>query len=152
MSEHPPVAHSRSPSGGLLHSGAQQQVGVEEEVSQAVFAVTAAAVRHEAVAHQLTPLRRKINGSSCGRGLWWLQPVGFFCFLWREPHHAVAERHLSSVLRTLVEAVQEAAGQPQGFLQGRQVPVFCRAGFQHILQHQRTWLVGWLVGFQPFGR
>lgn len=63
----------------------------------------------------------------------------------REAHHAAAERHLSCALRVLVEAVQEAAGQSQGFLQGWQVLVSLRGGPQHILQHQRTSWLGCLA-------
>lgn len=38
----------------MFVSGAQQEVGVEEKVTQAVFPL--ARVHHEAVAHQLAPL------------------------------------------------------------------------------------------------
>lgn len=65
----------------------------------------------------------------------------------REAHQAAAERHLSCALRALVEAVQEAAGQSQGFLQGWQVLVSLRGGLQHILQRQHTSCRGCLVAW-----
>lgn len=45
-----------SPSARPLEPGAQQEIGVEEEVPQA--ALPLARVHHEAVTHQLMPLER----------------------------------------------------------------------------------------------
>lgn len=55
-----------SPFARRLHSGAQQEVGVEEEVTQAAF--TVASIHHEAIAHQLTPLSGRIHPGICGFG------------------------------------------------------------------------------------
>lgn len=55
-----PVLRLRSPSARLFDPGAQQEVGVKEEVAQAALAL--ARVHHEAVAHQPVVLWRHGQG------------------------------------------------------------------------------------------
>lgn len=93
-------------------------------------ALALAHVHHEAVAHQPVVLRRHRQNLRPLRH----QEVGFRGCPGDPPHHAAAERDLPFAARALVHAGQEAAGQPQGFLQGRLVAVGGRRRLQDVLE------------------
>lgn len=80
----------------MFVSRAQQEVGVEEEVTQAAFPL--AHVHHKAVTHQLTPLSdaqaQHVLGCNAQAGIFMYILARYFC----KPHHAVTEHDLSFAL------------------------------------------------------